>query len=89
MQKTLKGVKPWTDGAELIPRDYTDEPKEWKVISISDVNVKEHATAKIQNGKTVFMIDACILPHKEKAGVRTWNVDVVELKFDNGRVTVL
>ena len=92
-QKVLKGVMPWTDGAELVPKDFSDEAREWKVVSISDANAKAHATAKIQskigNKTTTFMIDACILPHKEKTGTRTWDVDSVELKFDTGRVTVL
>ena len=93
MEKILKGVKPWSDGSELVPRDFSDEAREWKIISISDVNAKEHATAKIQakiGAKTVlYLVDACIIPHKEKNGSRTWNIDTVELKFDNGRVTVL
>lgn len=93
MQKSLKGVKPWTDGAELVPRDFSDEARDWKVLSISDANVKEHSTAKIQakigQKQVTFMVDACIIPHKEKAGVRTWDVDTVELRFDNGRVTVM
>ena len=93
MEKTLKGVQPWSDGSELVPRDFNDEAREWKVVSISDANAKAHATAKIQakiGAKTVsYLIDACIIPHTEKTGTRTWNIDSVELKFDNGRVTVL
>ena len=93
MKKTLRGVQPWSDGAGLIPRNFNDEPREWKVVSISDVNAKDHATAKIQavvESKTVsFLIDACTIPHKEVEGTRTWNIDSVTLRFDDGRMTVV
>ena len=88
-KKTAANVLPWNDGASLIDKNISRPVKEYKVLSISDVNAKNHCTARVQSDEDLFMIDAMLLPHTTVNGVTTWDVETVTFRIDDGRITLV
>ena len=86
-KKQAANVLPWNDGAELIQKSVSREVKEYKVLSISDPNSKQHCTAKVQSDEDIFLIDAMMLPKSVADGVVNWDIDTVSFRIDEGRVT--
>lgn len=89
VQRKATNVQPWNDGAELIPKGCNREAKTYKVLSISEPNNRNHATAKVKSDEDTFLIDATLLPHKTDGNMREWAIEEVTFRLDDGRITIM